>query len=197
MAIEAMVFDLDGVVRHFDPAVAADIEQRHGLAAGAILATAFSADLGVAAVTGQLTYEAWVVEVATRLHAPDAIAEWSDHRGSVDPEAKAFVAEVRATGCPVAVLSNATTRLEDDLAVIGLDASFDHVFNTARLGVCKPQPAVYLAVCERLGLTPAEVAFTDDTPAWADAATQVGLHGIAFTGIDALRKELRAVGLGV
>ena len=119
-------------------AVNASIEQRHGLAPGSILDTAFAAELGLAAVTGALDYDTWAARVAERLGSPEAVAEWGEFRGHVDPEAVELVGAVRAGGCRVGLLSNATTRLEEDLAFLGLDATFDVVFNTARLGVCKP-----------------------------------------------------------
>jgi putative hydrolase of the HAD superfamily len=197
MPIAAVVFDLDGVVRHWDPAVTERIEATHGLARGAILDAAFSTDLGPAAVTGAITYDDWIVEVGRRTGSPEAATDWSTFRGTVDDVAKAFVAEVRATGTTVGVLSNATTRLREDLDVIGLADSFDHIFNTAELGVCKPDPAVYRQVLDLLSLPGDQVVFTDDLPDWAEAATSVGMHGIPFTGIPALRARLRALGVDV
>ena len=197
MTINAVVFDLDGVIRHWDPGPNADIEWRNGLAPGAILDAAFSADLGIPAITGGLTYEEWTAAVAERIGSPEAVAEWSEHRGTLDPEMKGFVAEVRATGCTVGLLSNATTRLHEDLAHLGLADSFDIVFNTAQLGVCKPDHAVYERVLELLDLPGDEVVFTDDLPDWAEAATEVGLHGIPFVGLHSLRAALQQLGVPV
>jgi putative hydrolase of the HAD superfamily len=42
MAIEAVVFDLDGVVRHFDRDHLAEVERAHGLAPGELIQVAFS-----------------------------------------------------------------------------------------------------------------------------------------------------------
>ena len=195
MTIEAVVFDLDGVVRHWDTELNASIERRHGLAPGAILDTAFAPDLGTAAVTGALDYRTWADRVAERLGSPEAVAEWGAFRGHVDPEAVELVDAVRAGGCRVGLLSNATTRLEEDLAHLGLGDSFDVIFNTAVLGVCKPDPEVYRRVVDALGLPADQVVFTDDTPSWAEAATEVGLHGIPFTGVARLREELRGLGV--
>jgi putative hydrolase of the HAD superfamily len=195
MTIEVVVFDLDGVVRHWDPDVNAAIEQRHGLAPGAILDTAFAADLGLAAVTGTLDYATWASRVGERLDCPAAVAEWGAFRGNVDDEAVELVRAVRAGGCGVALLSNATTRLEEDLAVLGLDATFDVVFNTARLGVAKPDHEVYRRVVADLGVPADHIVFTDDTPSWVEAATEVGLQGIPFTGVTNLRAELQRLGV--
>ena len=195
MSIEVVVFDLDGVVRHWDPAVNAAVEERHGLAPGAILDAAFAPDLGPAAVTGALDYEAWTAQVGERLGCPAAVREWGEFRGRVDRDTVELVEAVRAGGCPTALLSNATTRLEEDLEVLGIDHLFDPIFNTARLGVAKPDHEVYRRVVAALGVPAERVVFTDDTPSWAEAATEVGLHGIPFTGAAHLRDELRALGV--
>lgn len=197
MAIACVLFDMDGVIRHWDPAVTDAIEDRHGLEQGAILATAFGPDLGPAVVVGELAYEHWAQEVGERLGCPAAVAEWGEWRGRPDGEALALVDAVRGAGLTAAVLSNATSRLEEDLAVLGIDGHFDRIFNTARLGVCKPEAAVYRRVLDDLELDGEQVVFTDDTPGWADAARQVGMHAVHFTGVGALRSELQHLGVGV
>jgi putative hydrolase of the HAD superfamily len=195
MTIEAVVFDLDGVVRHWDPEVNATIERRHGLAPGALIDAAFAPDLGPAAVTGALDYETWAARIGERIDCPAAVAEWGRFRGHVDRDTLELVDAVRATGCVVGLLSNATTRLEEDLAVLGIADRFDPIFNTARLGVAKPDPAVYRLVVEALAVPAERIVFTDDTPSWADAASAVGLVGIPFTGVGHLREELTRLGL--
>lgn len=197
MDLQAVVFDLDGVIRHWDPHVTDRIEERHGLARGSIVATGFGMELGPLVVTGALSFEEWTERLSEDLDAPAAIAEWTEGRGRLDPDALALVDEVRSAGIAVALLSNATSRLEEDLAVLGIDSCFDHVFNTARLGVCKPDPAVYRRVLDVLGLDAGRVAFADDTPGWAEAASGVGMHGIHFEGVPQLRRELQHLGLGL
>ena len=118
--IEVVVFDLDGVVRHWDNTINSSIEDRHGLPRGSILDTAFDVELGPAAVTGALDYETWAARIAERLDSPAAVAEWGQFRGHLDPDMLALVDAVRAGGCRVGLLSNATTRLEADLEVLGI-----------------------------------------------------------------------------
>jgi putative hydrolase of the HAD superfamily len=197
VSIEVVVFDLDGVVRHWDETINSSIEDRHGLRRGAILDAAFDAELGPAAVTGALDYERWAARVAERIDCPAAVAEWGEFRGHLDHDMLALVDAVRAGGCRVALLSNATTRLAEDLGVLGIDDRFDHVFNTAELGVAKPDHEVYRRVVELLGVAPERIVFTDDTPDWAHAASEVGLVGIPFTGVHALRDELTRLGVRV
>jgi glucose-1-phosphatase len=186
VTIAVVLFDFDGVVRHWDPAVNEAIEQRHGLAPGSILDTAFGPELGLAAIDGTLDYDAWVARIAELLGSAPAVAEWGE-----------LVEAVKEGGCRVALLSNATTRLEEDLEHLGLGTTFDDVFSTAHLGVCKPDHEVYRRVVDALGVDADHIAFTDDTPSWAEAATEVGLHGIPFTGVTHLREELQRLGVRV
>lgn len=47
-------------------------------------------------------------------------------------------------------MSNATTRLEDDIAAFGLTDAFDVVVDTARLGVANPDPRVFEAAARAI-----------------------------------------------
>jgi putative hydrolase of the HAD superfamily len=196
-AIEVVVFDFDGVVRHWYEEDTLEVERRHGLPDGSLMAAAFGPELGEAVVTGQVGHEQWFARIAEIVGSTEAVAEWSSHRGEVDPDAVALIDELRAAGLTVALLSNATTRLEEDLEVLGLAPHLDVVFNTARLGVCKPNPAVYQQVVERLGVRGPQVAFTDDHPGWAAAAGAADIRGIPFVGVSALRTSLQELGVPV
>jgi HAD superfamily hydrolase (TIGR01509 family) len=65
----------------------------------------------------------------------------------------------------------------------------DHVTVSWEHGTVKPDPAIYLHALEGLGLEP-EAVFVDDRRDNVDAADEVGLHGVLFTGVAALREEL-------
>ena len=62
-------------------------------------------------------------------------------------------------------------------------------------GVIKPDPAIYRLLIERCGIDPHHAVFIDDNPVNAEAAFSLGIHGIHFTGPEALRIELAALGL--
>jgi 2-haloacid dehalogenase len=62
-------------------------------------------------------------------------------------------------------------------------------------GVIKPDPAIYRLLLERHAIDPHRAVFIDDVAANAEAARPFGIHPIHFTGPDALRTELAALGL--
>jgi glucose-1-phosphatase len=54
-AVRAVIFDLDGVVRHFTPCDTLELE--HALAPGTVTATAFEADILEPTITGAWSHE--------------------------------------------------------------------------------------------------------------------------------------------
>jgi 2-haloacid dehalogenase len=61
--------------------------------------------------------------------------------------------------------------------------------------VVKPDPRIYRLLLERHDIDPAASVYIDDNPINARVATELGLHGIHFTGPDALSDDLKRVGL--
>ena len=103
--MKVFVFDLDGVIRHWDPQIIAEAERAHGLPAGALPGTAFEPELLLAAVTGQISDAAWREEIATRLQQeyPEAdgvaaVAQWSVPHGDVIEGAQDAAAAARKHG---------------------------------------------------------------------------------------------------
>ena len=80
MAIEAVVFDLDGVVRHFDRDHLAEVERTHGLAPGELIQVAFERDLLNEGTTGRITRAEWGERVGEQLASqPAASPPVADH----------------------------------------------------------------------------------------------------------------------
>ena len=94
----------------------------------------------------------------------------------VFPEVPAVLAEARAAGLRLAVVSNFDLRLHGILAGHGLH--FDEVITSAEAKARKPDPAIFRMALERLGLQPSDVFHAGDSPV-AD------LEGAAAAGIAA------------
>lgn len=201
----ALLIDLDGVLRHFDPAVGADIERRYGLAPGAILATALRWPLLQPALTGRISHAQWLDAVADELAgagvagdpeaARKAVAEWAAHRGAVDPEVLGFVREARAAGRRVGLATNSTDALDADLAGLGLPGEFDVVVNSAVVGVHKPAKEYFEQACLAVGAPPAKVLFVDDEDRSVRGARVAGLSAYRWNGPDDLRYLRAALAL--
>jgi HAD superfamily hydrolase (TIGR01509 family) len=48
------------------------------------------------------------------------------------------------------------------------------------VGLSKPDPRVYALTCERLGVSPQEVVFLDDTPRIVEGALAAGWQAVLF-----------------
>ena len=195
---QAMLIDLDGVLRRWDLTVPAAVEESYGLAPGALLSTAMSWDLLRPAVAGEITDAEWMHLVATRLPLPEedakkAVSEWQQHRGTVDPEVLSFVREVRAAGRPVGLATNATDLLHGDLDRLGLTDEFDVVVSSSELKVHKPAPEFFERACAALDVEPPWVLFVDDDDRAVRGARVAKLPSLRWSGpqdIPYLRKAL-------
>ena len=68
---------------------------------------------------------------------------------------------------------------------------FDLIVDSSHEGMRKPDPAIYLLTCERLGVTPDRAAFVDDIPTNVEGAEAVGLRAIQFTTTEEVLEQLR------
>lgn len=118
--------------------------------------------------------------------ARSVVDAWSNLMPRVDQGVAALLKRARQVAT-VALLSNATTRLEQDLARQGLDTLADAVLNTARLGVAKPDPRVYLLAADRVETPVHRCLFIDDTLANVTAAREVGMTALHYRGPEDLQ----------
>ena len=65
------------------------------------------------------------------------------------------------------------------------------------LGVMKPADEYYAMAVKRFGIDPTRSVFIDDLPANIDGAIRAGMHGIVYTGRNALVDSLRELGVEI
>ncbi|MGH8880247.1 MAG: HAD family hydrolase [Stackebrandtia sp.] len=193
--IRAVIFDLDGVVRHFDPAAVEEVERRHGLARGAVFEAAFSQPLLTDVTTGRSTRAQWVGAVGEQLGAPAAAVEWSALPAAVDPAMLLLSDELRGKGLATAILTNGTDTIPAEVAESGIAPHFDAVYNSAEIGFAKPDVRVFKYVLDELKVDAEHAFFTDDSPSKLTGAEALGMVTHHFTGVDALRRALADAGV--
>jgi putative hydrolase of the HAD superfamily len=96
---------------------------------------------------------------------------------------------------PVVLLSNASTRLTDDLKLSGILDRFDAVVGSADLGACKPDPEAFAAAVERAGVPAARCLMIDDLPENVAGARAAGMQAVRFEDVDELTRELEDAGV--
>lgn len=200
--VDALILDLDGVIRHWHNDEFTALAESVGLSREDLGDIAFEPELLAAGMTGAVVFEDWADEIGRRagaLHGCDAAAVTAGFAAlgwTIDEEVLDLIREVRAVGrVKVALFSNASTRLEADLESCGLDAAFDVVFNSARLGLAKPDAEAFRTVATLLEVPIERCLFVDDTLPNVDGARAAGMQAEPFTGITELRSLFDRAGL--
>ena len=80
--------------------------------------------------------------------------------------------------------------------VAAIMARFDHVIESSKVGVRKPDPRIYEMMCEALGAEPANCIYLDDLGINFKPASRLGMHAIKVTSGEQALADLSAV-LGV
>lgn len=89
------------------------------------------------------------------------------------------VRQVKGAGYRTALLTN-ISRSGESLwrSLLPVDELFDAVVDSSQVKLRKPDPAIFLLTCERLGLAPQDCLFVDDLRCNVDAATELGMTTI-------------------
>jgi putative hydrolase of the HAD superfamily len=103
------------------------------------------------------------------------------------------LADLRAGGTPLALLSNAGPDYGSYFRHGPLGGFFARCYVSGELGLIKPDPAIYRHVLRDLGITPAEAVFVDNREANVASAQELGITGHVFTGPDRLREFLTSL----
>ncbi len=197
--IQVLLLDVGGViVPPADPNALAHVAHQLGLSAAEVGALLYEWEPWYALSTGQLEEDAywralgdrvgWDAADLRRLAAP----VWEPDR--VDNEvmdlARALHGQVR-----LAILSNATMRLEDHLGRLGVVSYFDPIINSARVGLRKPDPRIFAHTLDALGVAPAAILFVDDKRRNTAVAEQFGVPSVLFDRSATLASALTTRGL--
>ena len=91
---------------------------------------------------------------------------------------------------PLAILSNASDKLESDLQHFQIDHYFDVVVNSHRIGVAKPDTAAYQIALQQMDRQPQEVLFIDNQERNTKVAEALGITSHIYTDISNLLDEL-------
>jgi putative hydrolase of the HAD superfamily len=113
-----------------------------------------------------------------------------------DDDTVRLIDDLRATGVPVALVSNAFGR--DCYAGFDLDALADAVVISSEIGIRKPSRKIYAIACTRLGIDPLQAVMVDDLQQNLDGAARLGIAGVLHTDAADTRTQLsERFGIGV
>ncbi|MBB2925531.1 HAD family hydrolase [Cellulomonas cellasea] len=181
-----MLFDFDGVIRHWRTEPVTVLERRHDLPPGAILEAAHRVPEYELGVLGHVSFDEWcdatarALEPAAGRWTGEVVAAWSRYRGDLDPVMVELVGAL-ARRPHVGLLSNAHDCLRADLRAHRIDRLFEHVICSAEAHLAKPDPRIYTLAAHTFGVEPASCAFIDDRPENVLAARRAGMRAHLFT----------------
>lgn len=125
--------------------------------------------------------------------------------GAVRPAMVAALDTLKDRGFTIACITNnvpggkmgirgagMTRSAEAAIEVADIMARFAHVIESSKAGVRKPDPAIYLMMCEKLGVEPAECIYLDDLGINCKPASQLGMRAIKVTSGEQALADLSA-----
>ncbi|WP_373820328.1 HAD family hydrolase [Glaesserella sp.] len=72
---------------------------------------------------------------------------------------------------------------------------FEGILVSGNENLMKPDPRIFTLLIERYNLNPQRTVFVDDSLRNVEAAINMGIHGLHFTGAHQLEKDLAALGV--
>jgi 2-haloacid dehalogenase len=198
--VEAVVFDIGGVLLDWNP--------RH------LYRRLFTDEVEMERFLGEVCSPAWhaphdrgvstaasCAELASRYpQFAEQIEAWSSRSeemiGGVVSGTVEVLRAVRETGLP----SYAVTNMEAETYPLRLErfpflSWFDGTIVSGREGVAKPEPAIFMRLLDRFGLTPGTTLMIDDMQENLDAAAVLGIQTLLFRSSRRLRTDLEAAGV--
>jgi putative hydrolase of the HAD superfamily len=110
---------------------------------------------------------------------------WREYLGTANTELTEWARGLRPR-YKTGILSNSFVGArEREQAAYGYMDFIDDLVYSHEVGLAKPDPRIYLLSCERLGVQPGKVVFIDNYAPFVQAARDVGLHAVHFTGDNA------------
>lgn len=106
-----------------------------------------------------------------------------------------LIADVKAAGHGLALLSNAPSAFGRLVEVEAWSKQFAHLMFSGDLGIAKPDPEIWAALLELLGAEPRDIVFFDDRQVNIDGAIAAGIDGQLWVSAAEAREHLAAEGI--
>ena len=151
-----------------------------------------------------LPWEETVAVVVSHLTDSEEVIRQSrqiilDHISSrkINQELVNFFPILRQRGFKVAIFSNNTAKLRQQLINEGIMDLVDEAVISGEIGHQKPSKEAFAVLFQTLNLQPKEVIFIDDAPKSLETAGEIGYTPILFQGNDKLKRDLSEIGISL
>jgi putative hydrolase of the HAD superfamily len=206
--VEAVLWDFGGVLTSSPFEAFNRFERERGLPADAIRRiNAVNPDTNAWARLERAEIDAAAFDAAFRAEAASAGLDISGRdvlallSGDIRPRVVAALKDCKLAGFKVGCITNnaptgrgaGMAASEDKARKVGeVLELFDHVIESSKAGVRKPDPRIYVMMCEALGVAPARCVYLDDLGINLKPARQMGMTTIKVTCETQLLADLAA-----
>ena len=181
--IDAIIFDMDGVLCTLDDERRLDFLAEHGGLDRAVIAHAiWGSGFESRSDSGHYSADEYLVEFSSRVGRQTTNEYWIAYRRSgMTPKLDTLaLAESLKPTHKLALLTNNGFQLKRNIDAIfpELRPIFgDNIFASAEFGTQKPDPRIYTDLCRVIGAEPDRTLMIDDRPENIDGAIAAGLRG--------------------
>ena len=150
-----------------------------------------------------VTFDTMFAEEAARIghdiRGNDVLALLS---GDIRPRMVAALDTIKAAGHKVGCITNnvpagkgagMSTSEKKAAAVADVMTRFDHIIESSKAGIRKPDPRIYTMMCEALSVAPERCIYLDDLGINCKPAAALGMRAIKVTGEDQALADLSAM----
>jgi putative hydrolase of the HAD superfamily len=200
-SIDAVIFDLGGVVMGSPLAAIARYERDHGLPPQAInraIRTAGEAGAWSRLERGELSLEAFLAPFEADCRACDVavsgarLMAYIAEAGQPRPTMVEAIRRIRARGLRAGALTNNWVS-EGPRGPHPVRDHFDVFIESSVVGMRKPDPRIYELACRELGVVPERAAFLDDIGSNLKPARALGMATIKVDEPEPALHELSAL----
>lgn len=93
----------------------------------------------------------------------------------------------------IALLSNYPPYLREKLDKQNLTELFDEIIISGEVGYQKPQPEIFMLLCDKFKISPNQLVFIDDSKKSLEGAETIGYTPILYKNNDQLEEDLRGI----
>lgn len=182
--IKAIVFDFFGVICSDDywKFVKSDIK----------ISDKFS-ELANSVNLGKMSWENFLEKVAIETGKTTEEVKKMYETEEINPELVTYIDGLHKK-YKTALLTNAHVDFMEPLIVkAGLDRVFDEIVISSKIGIVKPDPRIYVYTINKLGVTPEEAIFIDDSLIRVEGAKTTGMQAIQYKNFEQMKTELEKV----
>ncbi len=197
--VRVVLFDVGGVILPAaDPKLVLQLENQICLREQSLSAFLFKQESWYALSTGRIDHEQYWCSLAKQIgwdkHALRDLLASIHTPPDVDRQV-VEIARAVSSQVPVAILSNATITLEEQLSALGVASLFNPIINSARVGLRKPDREIFRYAIRLLGVPAGTILFVDDKQRHTVVAEDLGIRCIQFINAEQLATAVEAYGI--